>query len=346
MARATYDLIIEDAYGAISSRLVSATAAQLTLNLNAPGTLDVNFDAGSADFGALMTVLSTKMPVLRMTRDGSTVFKGPLVGMTGSLGDSGEVTASFTDWVGILDQAPVVNGFAGAQTANTYIDNFLDFAKSNFWPTTAVTAQLTRSGSVAGNITPDSSQWSSHLDALNLWADYNSADWYVDYANSYLQIASALGSDKSGSVLFGFGDVSGAATRANVQSVNTTIRPPINTVYVQNAKGQTVVRPSSLPTTSTIAYGILCEHLESTYSSAASVATAARRDNPVIVHQLIADPQVAPTWLTDYYLGDTISVKVATEGFTSSGAWRVNQLIIDFTDDMIEAANTITLETV
>lgn len=314
----------------------SASSASLTFNLNATSTLSLTFDAGSADGQAIYSTLSTTLPVVRLARDQVTVFTGPLESLDASVGDGGEISATFTDWTGIMSHWRPYGTYK-AQTANTIVDGLLALSR---WPGAQ---KLTRSGSVTSKASVSRAEQSSVLEEITQAAAAAPFDWYVDHANGNLKIASIMGSDKSGSIVFGAGEVPGGPTFANSQSARVTFQPPLNTVWATSGKGKVY---SSTDATSISNYGEFFEQIDAGNGNAQAVADARKRVSPQEVIEVVADPQVAPAWLTNYYLGDTVGVAVASRAFSVSKSLRVNQIQVSFDDQLVETSNQLSFEVV
>ena len=342
MAR-NYGLTVETPDEIVKAFLQSATNARLTLPLNGVGTLDATFDAASADGQALYSILASTIPVARLSRNGATVFTGPLSGLDMTAGDSGEISASFTDWTGALGHwAPY--GTYKAASADTIVDGLLALSR---WPggvgSFPGSPLLTRSGSVSATASVSRAEQSSVLEEIQQAAATAPFDWYVDHANASLKIASSHGSDKSLLVQFGVGEVPGSPTKTNSQAARVTYQPPRNVVWATSGKGKVY---GSTGTSSVNAYGQYFEQTDAGNANAQAFANAYRRDNPRQVVEITADPQLAPAWLTDYYLGDTVSVNIATRALNLSAALRVNQIEVAFDDQLVEVSNNLTFEVI
>lgn len=332
-----YGLTIEKPDGTVSAFLQSATSARINFGLNMVSTLDLSFDASSADGQAIYSTLATTLPVVRLTRDGVTVFTGPLSALDMSVGDSGDISATFTDWAGVLGSWSPYGAYKN-QTVNTILDGLLSLTR---WPT--LYSGLTRSGSVTSTATVSRGEQSNVFDELSQAAAVAPFDWYVNHAADTLVIGSTLGTDRNGSILVGVGDVPGAPSIANGQSARVTYQPPRNTVWAVTGKGKTY---TSTGTASVGAYGQSWEQVDAGNANAQAFANAKRRDLPRQIVEITTDPQLAPAWLTEYWLGDTISVSVASRALSLSGDYRVNNISVDLNESMTEVANTLTFEVV
>jgi hypothetical protein len=48
----------------------------------------------------------------------------------------------------------------------------------------------------------------------------------------------------------------------------------------------------------------------------------------------------------DYYLGDTVTVAVQEPAYTLSSAYRLNQISVEFDEQLVEISNTLQFEVV
>ena len=349
MAR-TYALSIGDSEYAVAALAGDdgGVSAKLTLNLNAPSTLDVTLDAGSDALAQLYADLGSGLPIVRLTRDGTTVFYGLFAGMTGQFSDTGEMAVSFIDGIGMMEHAP--SFYNGARSLTNFATDVCGYGNATVWPQTLAATpaySLTRTGSPSGTAYLNTAEASNELEMINNVAQAYSFDWYVDHANAAFKVANTHGTDKSATVLFGFSDFDTkdgegfGSTRANLQSFNTSVTPPVNDVYCSDNAGRVA---HATDATSIEIYGRWMEQRNSGPKGASGVANAALRTVPVTVNQIIADPQLAPQWLTDYYLGDTVQVTLSTPAFVTDQGLRVNQIVVDFDDQLIEISNTLSFE--
>lgn len=332
-----YELTISAPGTTVWEGMQSASSARLNYPLNGISTLDLAFDAASPDAQAIYTGLATHLPVVTLARSGTVVFTGPLKALDMTVGETGEISASFTDWAGVLESwSPY--GTYKAQSADTIVSGLLAL---NRWP--AGLSGLTRSGSVSATASVSRAEQSTVFEEIVEAATVAPFDWYVNHSAHTFVMGSTLGTDKSASVLVGVGDIPGAHTIANGQSARVTYQPPLNTVWATSGKGKTY---SSTGAASVTAYGQCWGQVDAGNSNAQAFANARRRDLPRQIVEITTDPQVAPAWLTDYWLGDTISVSVASRALALSGDYRVNNISVDLNESMTEVANTLTFEVV
>lgn len=323
------------------SYLQSASNARATYMLNGISNLSVTFDAASADAEAIYTTLETTLPVARLARDGNTVFVGPLESVDLSVSDNGEISATFTDWAGLFGHWRPYGKYKNT-ASNTIITAFLSLTR---WPQSV--QQLTKSGSVTATASVSSAEQSSVLEQIVQAGSVAPFDWYVDHANGTFKIANEHGSDKTGSVRFGSGEIAGNPSFLNAQGARVTMQPPRNRIWTNTGKGKLVENQGSTAKTNSLAgYGEFFERIESGKPNAQSMANAYARYSPLQVIELSVDPVLAPAWLTDYYLGDTVDVTVATNAFQFNKGLRVNQIAVDLDEQLVEVSNSLTFENV
>lgn len=341
MANRQYGLTIEKPDGTIVAFLQSANSAHVSYLLNGISSLSLTFDASSSDAEALYTTLETTLPVARLARDGSTVFVGPLEAVDLSVGDTGDVSATFTDWAGLFGHWRPYGKYKNT-SSNTIVTAMLGLAR---WPQSV--QQLTKSGSVTATASVSSAEQSSVLEQLVQAGSVAPFDWYVDHAAGTFKIASSHGSDKTGTVQLGAGEFEANPTFANAQGARMTMQPPRNRIWSNTGKGKLVENQGSTAKTNSLSgYGEFFERVESGKSNAQSMANAYARYSPQQVIEISVDPVLAPAWLTDYYLGDTIGVSISTRAFQASNSLRVNQIDVELDEQLVEVSNSLTFEKV
>jgi len=340
VANRQYGLTIEQADGTVVSYLQSASSANLTFRLSGVSTLDVTFDPASADGQALYSTIATQIPVARLARDGVTVFVGPLSSLDMTVDDSGSISASFTDWVGMWDKWPPKGTYK--KQSGTTITNGLLALKTNYWPSGF--GGLTINGSVSALASVSRAEQSSVYEMFTAAASAASFDWYVDHANLKLKIADTLGSDKSSTIFFGVGETPGSPTVANCHSARVTYKPPRNAVWVTTGKGKTY---TSSDGTSITNYGQTWEKFDTVSNGNAAAMVARRlRENPRQIVEVEADPTVAPAWLTDYFLGDTVGVNIASRALTLNTTLRLHTITVGLDEQLVEVSNGLSAEVV
>lgn len=364
MANRQYGLTIEYPDGTVAAWAQSATSARLQYGLTQTSSLDVTFDASSPDAQSLYTVLQTTIPVVRLARDGVVVFTGPLESLEMTAGDSGDVTATFTDWTG-----PLTHQVAFDVPARSSVNTVVDYVLGNTsayqqvkWPQN--TTRLTRStvSTVSGTVSCDTGSALSVREMLDSATSAANFDWYVDHAANQLKIAPNLGSDKSATISFGIGERPGAPSFANCTSARVSMQPPRNVVLAQSDNNNMGFAPSTYDTSlianyptslnatwkSLYNYGEYFESVAAGTHSSQSVANNYLKNSPRQTVEVVADPVLAPQWgvSSDYYLGDTVNVVVREAAYSLNGPYRVNQIQVELDEQLVETANTLQFEVV
>jgi len=362
VANRQYGLTIEYPDGTPAAWAQSATSARLQFGLTQTSTLDVTLDASSADALSLYTVLATTIPVVRLARDGVVVFTGPLESLEMTAGDGGDVTATFTDWTG-----PMSHQLAFDVPARSSVNTLVSYVLGNTsalqqikWPQN--TTRLTRStvSAVSGTVSCDTGTATNvreMLDAATSAADF---DWYVDHAAGLFKIAPNLGTDKSSTLSFGVGEIAGEPSFANCTSARISMQPPRNVVLAQSDNNNMGFAPSTYDSTaianypsslnatwkSLYNYGEYFEQVSAGTHSSQTVANNYLKNSPRQSVEIVADPILAPQWgvSADYYLGDTVNVVVREPAYTLNGSYRVNQIQVEFDEQLVETANTLQFE--
>ena len=362
MANRQYGLTIEYPNGTIAAWAQSASGARLQFGLTQTSTLEVSFDATSADALSLYTVLQETIPVVRLARDGVVVFTGPLEALEMTAGDSGEISATFTDWTG-----PMSHQLAFDVAARSSVNTIVDYVLGNTsayqqikWPQN--TTRLTRStvSAVSGTVSCDTGTATNVREMLDAATSAANFDWYVDHAAAQFKIAPNLGSDKTSTVTFGVGEQAGATSWANCISARVSMQPPRNVVLAQNDNNNYGFAPSTYDATaianyptslnatwkSLYNYGEYYESVGAGTHSSQSVADNYLKNSPRQTVEVVADPVVAPQWgmSADYYLGDTVNVVVQEPAYTLSGTYRINQIQVELDDQLVETTNTLQFE--
>jgi hypothetical protein len=359
-----YGVTIEYTDGTVASWLQSASSARLEYGLNQTNTCELTFDARSTDALAIYTVLQTTIPVVRVVRDGTVVFTGPLESLEMTAGDGGEISATFTDWTG-----PMSHQLAFDVPASSSVNTLVDYVLGNTniyqrvkWP--QATTRLTRStvSSVSGTVYCDTGTATNVKEMLDAATTSANFDWYVDHASALFKIAPNLGTDKSSTIVFGLGEIAGGSSFANCISARVSLQPPRNVVLAENDNNNRGFAPASYDTTaianypstlnatwkSLYNYGEYYESVSAGTHSATSVAANYLKNSPRQTVEVVADPVLAPQWgvSADYYLGDTVTVAVQEPAYTLSSAYRLNQISVEFDEQLVEISNTLQFEVV
>ena len=362
MADRQYGLTIEYPNGQTAAWAQSASGARLQYGLNQTSTLELAFDAKSADALSLYSVLQETIPVVRLARDGVVVFTGPLEALEMTAGDSGEISATFTDWTG-----PMSHQLAFDVPARSGVNTLVDYVLGNTsayqqikWPQN--TTRLTRStvSSVSGLVSCDTGTATNVREMLDAATSAANFDWYVDHATAQFKIAPNLGSDKSLSLRFGCGEQPGTPTFANCISARVSMQPPRNVVLAESDNNNRGFAPSTYDSTAIANYPTSLngtwkslynygEYYESTSAgthSAQAVADNYLKNSPRQTVEVVADPVVAPQWgvSADYYLGDTANVVIAQPAYTLNGSYRINQIQVELDDQLVLTTNTLQFE--
>jgi hypothetical protein len=325
-------------------------------------TFTVTLDASAADALSLYTVMATTIPVVRVARDGVVVFTGPLESLEMTAGDSGEVSATFTDWTG-----PMSHQLAFDVPARSSVNTLVSYVLGNTstlqqikWPQN--TTRLTRStvSTVSGTVSCDTGTATNVREMLDAATSAANFDWYVDHASALFKIAPNLGTDKSSTLTFGLGEKAGGPSFANCTSARVSMQPPRNVVLAESDNNNMGFAPStyslssiqnypsSLNATwkSLYNYGEYFESVTAGTHSSQSVADNYLKNSPRQSVEVVADPVLAPQWgvSADYYLGDTVNIVVQEAAYTLNGSYRVNQIQVELDEQLVETANTLQFE--
>jgi len=358
MAR-DYGLTIEYPDGTVAAFLQSASSATLKLTLSGVSTLDITFDPASTDGQAIYTILGTTIPVVRLARDGVTVFTGPLSSLQTTVDDGGgSISATFTDWVGMLEHWWAQDVPVGSDRAYEIVDCVLGISPTTArskWPQN--TARLTRSGTVSDTCSVNRGEQTTMIEMLNEAAAVAGFDWYVNHASDQFVMGATLGSNKSTSVFFGVGQTPTGFSNTNCLGAQVTLQPPRNFVLASNANNRWGISPemwapadvaaypaSGATFSSLYNYGEFLEIVDAGTHNAQRIADAHLRNKPVQLVTLTADPQLAPAWKTDYYLGDTVNVVIQSRAFSLDTDQRVVEISVSFDEQLVEVSNDLTFE--
>lgn len=344
--------------------------------LNAPSEVNLTIAHNSQEANAIYTLLQTTMPCLRVSRNGSGVFFGVMTSCESALDDDGVMNVSFTDWVGTwancyrneMSSAWINSAIYVAVEA---IDSPTDvyYLGSNGAGTgTTMSSRLITMTGIPGtinivsntlNIPPSATlfgNWGKsislldHIQELAAATDYG-FEWYCDVDPSTGQCRMNLdnvsvGTNKSSTVRFGFGNDLGKATLSNCTAVQTSFLPPVNYVYIEeNDDGRASQVLNSTSVTNYGEWGIQ-GNPQPTKTKAVSYSNGLLRPNPRQQVVLTANATLAPQPWTDYYLGDTVGVRVQRDALSIDSNYRVNQISITLDDNMIDTAHQISFEAI
>ena len=359
----TWGFTLEDSTGLVLGYTNSLSNMTLTMPLNGPATLSASIAHNSTDQTVVYNQLGTGALFLRAARDGTTRFYGVLNDMQTSLGDTGETAMTFTDLSGVLASVSNYTISSGrikpyykrTPTWTTVIDEML--AKpSSLSPIARLTRSGTRSGHVPSNDVLESGS-GKRIIKTNIWKPQSTSvletlqelsgfadgiEWYVSPDNTFT-MAQTLGSDVSDSVFFDYG----RDTRGNVQSVDMQFQPPVNDLFWVDTSSNVHRSRSGYLTSSISTFG----DYSTTYNSMArrnqsdeDRASSRARANWRFVTSLIAEPLKAPSPWTDYFLGDTVSVRIKKDALELQSGLRVNQLVITTDAQNAETSHELTFE--
>jgi hypothetical protein len=320
----------------------------LTMPLNAPATVSLNIGHESNEMTAIYSQLAVGGVFCRVARGSQTVFFGPLSDMQVTLDDAGVTQASFTDLAGAYAG---VNQYK--QTAISTFDHYWTINRAFTYVIDQLLAAgapliaLTRSGSPSGSIPTRGgvNQWMSSsdnvLDAIQELSGFaNGIEWYVSPDNTFT-VGDTLGTDKTTTVQFGYG----RNTKGNVNGATVQYQPPRNNLYVAGSSGK--ITRSTYSSSSYLAYGEYCStinYVPYTNQSDDDRAAARLRTKWRQVLDVTVEPTLAPVPLTDYFLGDTVSVNVQRDGLAIAATPRVNQIVINTDENLRETSHQITFE--
>jgi hypothetical protein len=353
---------LETASGSVLSYLNSLGGMTLTMPLNAPATLTADIAHNTSDMQALDTQLASGAVILRAARNGVTRFVGTLSDMQVSFADDAKASLTFTDFAGAYASVSNYSISGGRikpyqkQSPATWtgtIDQLLSYGSP--------IVPLTRSGAPTGRIpTPEIIQKANKQKTkVHVWKPSSTTvletlqelsgfapgiEWYVS-PDALFVVQNVLGSDKSKSVLFQYGQ----GTLSNVLAVNAQYQPPQNDLFWTDAKS-TIHRSRSGYNTSSIDsfgdYSVTYNQMTKSSQTDDYKVASRLRSKWRIVWDLVAEPTLAPQPWTDYFLGDTISVRVKRDAFDQSLKQRVNQITVTTDEGGNENAHQLTFEVI
>lgn len=359
---AEWGFTLEDKDRTVLAYLSTLQSVTLAMPLNGPATLSGTISHNSADMTAVYAQLASGAVFLRAARNGVTRFWGVMNNLQVSLDDSGTASVGFVDLAGLY--ATVANYVIGSGRIKMF------YKQNPLWTATIdgllnagqPLVSLTRSGSPTGRVPVNETvanatghgklkgkvwkpQSTTVLESLQELGGFASGiEWYVT-PDATLTVNNTLGSDKSSTVFFQYGQ----DTLANADSATVSFQPPANSLFYTDSKG-TLHRSSSGYSSSSVAtYG----EYSSTYNSMArrdqsdDDRSAARlRTNWRKVIEITPDPLVAPQPWTDYFLGDTVSVRVKRDSLDLVTSQRVNKITVGTDDQNRETVHQLEFEVI
>ena len=347
----TWTSTLEDSTKNVLAYTTTQGASLLTLPLNAPSELNTTFSTTGADCTALFTQLAVGAVFIRLREDGTTRFWGQLTDVQVQADDGASVTATFQDVTGPLSgvqtRRPVTSGGAVRgwpyyfnTTQTTIIDNLFGLrtgsisGSHHYGPV----IQPVRSGTVSSTrkLTPDTATVLEVLQGISDLA--YGTEWYASPStddDARVVIAALMGSDKTSSCVLEYG----ATGRGNVMSITSQYLPPRNIVWVRDDQNKlTRVGYNEASVDAYGEYSTVVQKTERWSQTDSDVAEALLRPSWRQVLDLKLEPTTCPRPWTDFYLGDTLKIDVARDGWSYVGQQRVNTITIDFDDQLVEQA--------
>jgi len=360
----TWGLTIEHVNGTVYAAVTTAQSVDMNFPLNAPSEVSLTIAHNSQEAAAVYSLIASTMPVLRVTRDGTTVFYGPMADCDSTLDDQPTMSLRFTDWVGSWESCYRFDfGGSGGFTPSdprAFIE-LLTLETTVFTYTFGSSGATVKSpltyGELLNNYTysglppaiPDKASMSL-LDLINQMSalDDGGFEWYVGHDTSVdkpiLQMDETVGTDKSTSVLFGHGNDLGKQTMGNCSYASVTYMPPLNYVYTTgNDDGRNSEAKNDGSISSFGERGILGES-QIKKGVADEKGFDQIRTNPRQMVTLTADPEIAPQPWTDYYLGDTVRVTVKRDSFSLDSSYKVNNISIGLDENLEDTAHNLSFE--
>lgn len=375
----TWTATIEDKTKSVLAFSTTITGAKLTLPLNDTATLDADFAIDGVDTAAILSQLASGPVFIRFAEDGTTRFFGQLATLQTSISDDATLSTSWTDLAGPYDNLLQFDGRyktsglsskttnimlnymrpsegvaktiyvtvpANGQTPNQIVDILLGGTSGSLpWPALDrdVALQLTRSGSVTSPGRTLDMTNKSVLECLKALGNLaNGIDWYVEPDQTF-KMASSLGTDKSMSVVFDLSDTN----LRNVSSVTVSYLPPRNRIYMTGDDGLTRrIGYDSASVTKYGAFEYMADAVDNATRTESDVGDQKLRPNWRQVIELTVEPTIAPNPWVNYYLGDTVQVNIVRSSYSYSGKQRVNQIAIEFNDELAEVAHNLTFEVI
>jgi hypothetical protein len=332
--------------------------AQLTLPLNDVSTLSTSFDVTGQDTAAILAQLPSGGVFIRLAENGTTRFWGQLTDLQVEASDDSTVTASFSDVMGALGNVQSVyyrvvystqtgvstfqgkpRAFSGSQSA--IVDALLAHRAGpggidHYGPL----VQPTRSGS-STRTRKVTAGTSTLLEVLKSMSDLAyGVEWYVS-PDKTVTIADTLGTDKTSSIMLQFG----TAGRGNVMSASSQYLPPRNVIWVNG--DDNILRRSAYDETSVDTFGEYSTVLPKTRRASESDEDLANSRLRPAWRQFISvvlEPQFAPRPWTRFYLGDRLHLDLKQGVWSYTGNQRVNQIVFDFDESLVESSITTQFE--
>lgn len=359
----TWGFTFENSLGVVLGYVESLSGMTLTMPLNGPAVLSGNLLHSSRDMELVYSTIASEALFIRAAKDGVTRFWGALNDCSVSLAEDGTAQVTFTDLAGL--HASVANySIGGGRITPFYKRN------SPTWTATIDSllskgdplVRLTRYGSPTGRIPTNETranatghlklkgnvwkaQSSTVLDSLQELSGYATGiEWYVTPDNS-LKVGNTLGSDKSMSVWFQYGSLG----LGNVMTVSKQFQPPVNSLFWADTKGvlhRSTTGYSASSITAFSEYSSTFNYMSRRNQSDDDRAAAHLRTKWRQVTSLVADPARAPQPWTDYFLGDTVSVRVQRDSLNSTKNLRVNEILITCNELGVEVSHQLSFEDV
>lgn len=351
----------ENSLGVVLAYVESLSGMTLTMPLNGPAVLSGTLLHSSRDMEVLYSTIATEALFLRAAKDGVTRFWGALNDASVSLAEDGQAQVTFTDLSGL--HSSVANYVIGGNKITPFYKR-----NSPTWTATidSLLAQgnplvrLTRSGSPTGRIPTNDTranatghlklkgnvwkaQSSTVLDSLQELSGYaTGVEWYVT-PDDTLTVGNTLGTNKSGSVRFQYGSLG----LGNVMTVSNQFQPPVNSLFWADTKGvlhRSATGYSLSSITAFSEYSTTFNYMSRRNQSDDDRAAAHLRTGWRQVTSLVADPTRAPQPWTDYFLGDTVSVRVQRDSLDSTKNLRVNEILISCNELGVETSHQLSFE--
>ena len=356
----------------------------ITFNLNAPSEVTVLMDHSGADAKAIYDILDHgydgtrgTTPCLRVNHDGWDVFFGPMADMQAIIEEEGELSVRFVDWIGSMqDCFPTTYSFATSNSAmQVAIDTVTQAESLGTADLSGTLLQVVYCNVIGTPPTTGSTvgPFGSTMSALDVFQQCAAMasegfEWYtaVDRSSvaikqyrpvvnmayvdpsTHLGVGANLSDGVDGLVNFGYGNDIGKGTPSNVNAVNVSVLPPLNTWLVeQNEDNKTsYLEDGGSPNYSVERYGVhgMNGGAYATKTIADFIGgTMLRADHRFLI-ELTADPTLAPVPRTDYFLGDIVNVNIQRDGLNVRGAYKVNRIRVLFDEHLQEQSHVVAFE--
>ena len=357
---ANWGYTLEDKNETVLPYLDSFQGMTLTMPLNGAASMTGTISHNSADMTALYSQIATGAVFIRAARDGVTRFWGVLNDLQVSLDDSGTASLGFVDVAGL--HSTVMNYTASG-------NHWTPWYKKNPTWTAAIDSllskgsplvSLTRSGSPSGRVPSNDTlanasghaklkgnvwkpQSSSVLESLQELAGFaDGIEWYVT-PKATLTVGKTLGSDKSTSVFLQYGP----NTLANAQNATISYQPPANNLFFTNSKGVIKRTTGTYNAASVAAYGDYSNtfnFMARRNQSDEDRAAAMLRTKWKQVVDVTIDPASQYQPWVDYFLGDTVSVRVTRDSLNTTTNQRINRITVTTDDQGLETSHQLEFE--